>query len=142
MTEEPFVRDIRQAVREGRLSRRFSAGDVGRVLPRWADTYRTLLQRHHVGNPRGYPAIVPCELMDVRIEPEILAAALVDRGLEIVDDPAPRHGAEVLERVSAPAASCVAEPTVDHNIPSEQTISSRFSRSRRRGRTATASSEE
>lgn len=43
-------------------------------------------------------AVVPYELVDVRIEPEILAAGLVDPGLEVVDDPATRDCAEVLER--------------------------------------------
>ncbi len=70
-------------------------------------------------------AAVPCEVVDARIEPEILAAGLVDPGLEAVDDPAPRDGAEVLERADARLDSGVAEPTVDHNIPFERANSPR-----------------
>jgi hypothetical protein len=50
-----FAADIRLAVREGRLHERFSANDVRRTCPGWADrTYGVFLPKHRNGNPGRY----------------------------------------------------------------------------------------
>ena len=50
-----FVDDIRRALDEDRLPRRFRGGDVKRACPGWAErTYTVFLSKHRVGNPGGY----------------------------------------------------------------------------------------
>jgi hypothetical protein len=52
-----FVADIREAVRQGRLPKRFQPNDVRRACPGWADkTYGAFLPKHRRGNPGGYTA--------------------------------------------------------------------------------------
>jgi hypothetical protein len=52
-----FVADIRKAVREGRLPKRFRAAEVRLACPGWADhTYGVFLPKHRKGNPGGYTA--------------------------------------------------------------------------------------
>lgn len=50
-----FVRDIRNAVHDGRLKQPFRAADVKMACPDWADnTYTVFLPKHRKGNPGGY----------------------------------------------------------------------------------------
>lgn len=50
-----FVDDIRRALDEDRLPRRFRGSDVKRACPGWAKrTYTVFLPKHRVGNPGGY----------------------------------------------------------------------------------------
>lgn len=50
-----FVDDIRHALDEGRLPRRFRGSDLKRACPGWAErTYAVFLPKHRVGNPGGY----------------------------------------------------------------------------------------
>jgi hypothetical protein len=52
-----LVADIRAAVRDGRLPKRFRPNDVRRACPGWADrTYSVFLPKHRRGNPGGYTA--------------------------------------------------------------------------------------
>lgn len=48
-----MIRDIRRAVREGHLPRRFRGEDVAAACPRWArQSCKTILSKHRVGNTR------------------------------------------------------------------------------------------
>ena len=50
-----MIRDIRSAVREGRLPRRFRSRDVVAVCPQWREAAcRAFPARHRVGNPHGH----------------------------------------------------------------------------------------
>lgn len=52
-----FVDDIRRAVEDRRLPRRFRSADVKRACPGWNDrTYHVFLPKHRSGNPGGYTA--------------------------------------------------------------------------------------
>jgi len=52
-----FVEDMRRAIKDGRLPRRFRPDDVRRGCPGWADhTYGVFLPKHRRGNPGGYTA--------------------------------------------------------------------------------------
>lgn len=47
--------DIRSALREGRLPKRFRPSDVRRACPGWADhRYSVFLPKHRKGNSGGY----------------------------------------------------------------------------------------
>ena len=57
VTVSRFVADIRQAVRDGRLPKRFRPRDVRRACPGWADhTYGVFLPKHRKGDPGRYTA--------------------------------------------------------------------------------------
>jgi hypothetical protein len=52
-----LVADIRAAVRDGRLPKRFRPNAVRQACPGWADrTYGVFLPKHRKGNPGGYTA--------------------------------------------------------------------------------------
>jgi hypothetical protein len=56
-TVSRFVADIRAAVRDGRLPKRFRPNDVRWACPGWAErTYSVFLPKHRTGNPGGYTA--------------------------------------------------------------------------------------
>ena len=59
--------------------------------------------------------VVPGEVAEARIEPGLLAVRLVDAGLEVVDDPALRRGAEVFQR-AAMRHRPVAHALVGHRL--------------------------
>ncbi len=52
-----FVKDIRRAIREGRLRQPFRGLDIRRACPGWSErTYYNFPPKHRVGNPGGYTA--------------------------------------------------------------------------------------
>lgn len=49
-----FASQIYQAVQSGRLAEPFTAADVRKACPGWADrTYSNFLSKHRIGNPSG-----------------------------------------------------------------------------------------
>ena len=54
MKSSRFMKDIREAVRSGRLKEQFRASDVRIACPGWAyNTYSNFLPKHREGNPQG-----------------------------------------------------------------------------------------
>ena len=52
-----FVDDIRKAIRDSKLPKRFCGADVRDACPGWAEqTYTNFLPKHRLGNPGGYTA--------------------------------------------------------------------------------------
>ena len=55
MSGRRMIRDIRHAVREGRLPTRFRSADVVAACPQWRETAcRAFPSKHRVGNPHGH----------------------------------------------------------------------------------------
>ena len=55
MRESNFVNDIKKALQNGSLKKRFRASDVRIACPGWKHhTYSNFLPKHRKGNPLGY----------------------------------------------------------------------------------------